>query len=65
MEHHAGCALMEKTGDQCTCIEDSCGCVFCDIDLKPCQLLGQWWHKNPKSDFQPARCYRLSQKPKE
>lgn len=46
-------------------IEDSCGCVFCDIGLEPYQLLGQWWHKNSKAAFQPARCYRLSPEPKE
>ena len=38
-------------------VEDSCGCVFCDIDLEPFEAEGFKWHKTNGND--PVRCTKI------
>lgn len=35
-------------------IRESCGCVFCDIDLEPFEAEGAFWHSADGRD--PVRC---------
>jgi hypothetical protein len=59
MEHKAGCELREKISDQCTCVEDSCGCAFCDLDLEIYEQDTGPFHKAKDGQWTPCTASRI------